>query len=90
MWYMKLQFLFNNISISLIFLFDPASSVNDKAIILAQAAKDYMRMHVAYGNVFPLTDAIAYRSHNLCLGCYQMGFSINTSASKGFRRGCSL
>ena len=27
MWYVKLQFLFNNISISLIFLFDPASSV---------------------------------------------------------------
>jgi hypothetical protein len=26
MWYVKLQFLFNNISISLIFLFDPASS----------------------------------------------------------------
>jgi hypothetical protein len=28
MWYVKLQFLFNNISISLIFLFDPASSVD--------------------------------------------------------------
>ena len=26
MWYVKLQFLFNNISISLIFLFDPVSS----------------------------------------------------------------
>ena len=26
MWYVKLQFLFNNISVSLIFLFDPASS----------------------------------------------------------------
>ena len=28
MWYVKLQFLFNNISVSLIFLFDPASSVS--------------------------------------------------------------
>ena len=33
------------------------NSFNDKVIILARAAKDYMRMRVAYGDVFPPTDA---------------------------------
>ena len=34
------------------------NSFDDKVIILAQAAKEYMRMCVAYGNVFPPTDAV--------------------------------
>ena len=33
------------------------NSFNDKVVILARAAKDYMRMRVAYGDVFPPTDA---------------------------------
>ena len=33
------------------------NTFNDKVVILARAAKDYMRMRVAYGDVFPPTDA---------------------------------
>jgi hypothetical protein len=33
------------------------NTFNDKVVILARAAKDYMRMCVAYGDVFPPTDA---------------------------------
>ena len=36
------------------------NSFNDKVIILAQAAKDYMRMCIAYGDVFPPTDAAGH------------------------------
>jgi len=32
------------------------NSFNDKVVILARAAKDYIRMRVAYGDVFPPTD----------------------------------
>jgi hypothetical protein len=33
------------------------NSFNNKVVILARAAKDHMRMRVAYGDVFPPTDA---------------------------------
>jgi hypothetical protein len=36
------------------------NSFNDKVVILTRAAKDYMRMHVAYGDVFPSTDAAGH------------------------------
>jgi len=33
------------------------NNFSDKVVILARAAKDHMRMRVAYGDVFPPTDA---------------------------------
>jgi hypothetical protein len=33
---------------------------NDKVVILTRAVKDYMRMRVAYGDVFPPTDAAGH------------------------------
>ena len=41
MWYMKLQFLFNNISISLIFLFDPVSSDTWKEFFTSDQKHEY-------------------------------------------------